>query len=124
LPLPPLGKPERLLVRYDRLTAGRLAWLRVTMTDLPASATLAAHLSGLAPKPTWRHEAEVGKLEVSGWPALRIAFVGRWDNQDYVSETVAVRKGDRVYLLTASFPAEDAEAREQVRVAVAGAVWR
>src|SRR5690348_14692 len=44
LPLPPLGVPgageERLLVRYDRLTAGRQAWLRVTAADVPASLSL------------------------------------------------------------------------------------
>jgi hypothetical protein len=123
LPLPPLEPPERLLARYDRLTAGHLAWLRVTMTDLPATTPLAAHLSTRVPKRNWRREGEVANLKVGGLPAARIAFTGRWDNQEYVCEIVAVRKGEFVYLLTGSFPSEDGKVREQVRAAVAGAVW-
>jgi hypothetical protein len=41
-----------------------------------------------------------------------------------LNESTAVRKGEQVYLFTASFPAADAAAREQVRKAVAGAAWR
>jgi hypothetical protein len=63
-------------------------------------------------------------LEVSGRPAARIVFAGRWDNQPYVNETVAVRQAERVYLISASFPASDDEARQQVRQAVAGALWQ
>jgi hypothetical protein len=66
----------------------------------------------------------VDKLEVSGLPAVRIAFAGRWNNQDYLNETVAVRHGEQVYLITASFPASDRVAREQVRQAVAGTTWQ
>jgi hypothetical protein len=129
LPLPKLGVPgssaqERLLVRYDRLTAGHLAWLRVTAADLPASTTLQACVSSRSPGSNWKREAEVETLEVSGRPAARIAFVGRYDNQEYLSETVAGRQGDRVYFITASFPASDAKAREQVRKAVAEATWK
>jgi hypothetical protein len=128
VPLPQLGTPglpagERLLVRYDRLTAGQLAWLRVTTADLPAAIPLAKSVSGFGPGDGWRREAETETLEVAGLPAARIAFRGRWDNQDYLCETVAVRQGQRVYFITASFPAADATAREQVRQAVAAAVW-
>jgi hypothetical protein len=128
LPLPKLGVPgssaqERLLVRYDRLTAGHLAWLRVTVADLPPSIALQACVSARSPGPNWKRETEVDQLEVSGQPAVRIAFVGRWNNQDYLNETVAVRQGEQVYLITASFPASDGVAREQVRQAVAGATW-
>jgi hypothetical protein len=43
---------------------------------------------------------------------------------DYLCETAAVRHGDDVYFFTASFPADDATAREQVRQAAAGGVRR
>jgi hypothetical protein len=66
----------------------------------------------------------VEDLEVSGLPAARTACVGRWDDQDYVAETVAVRKGERAYFIAASFPAADGAARDQVRQAAAEAVWR
>jgi hypothetical protein len=129
LPLPKLGgpgrpAPERLLVRYDRLTAGHLAWLRVTVADLPAASPLEACLAGSSPGSGWKPETDVETLEVSGLPAARVAFVGRWENQDYLCETTAVRRGERVYWITASFPASDGPAREQVRQAVAGATWQ
>jgi hypothetical protein len=128
LPLPPLGAqskpPERLLVRYDRLTAGHNAWLRVTVAELPSSTPLKACLSTRQPGPGWKREAEAENLEVSGLPVARIAFMGRWAEQEYLCETFAVRKEGKVYLITASFPASDDAAREQVRQAVLGASWQ
>lgn len=129
LPLPPLDVPgsseqERLLVRYDRLTAGHLAWLRVTAVELPASTSLEKCVSLHSPGPSWKRESDPTTLEVSGLPAARTAVVGRWSDQEYVNETVAVRHGEQVYFITASFPASDNTAREQVRRAVAGAMWK
>jgi hypothetical protein len=129
LPLPPLGvigttSQEQVLVRYDRLTAGRQAWLRVTAADLPASVALKPILSGRAPRSNWRLESEVESLDVGGHPGLRIAFAGRWSDQDYLCEIVAVHKGERVWFITSSFPAADETAREQVRHSVAGVSWR
>jgi hypothetical protein len=123
LPLPGLSARERLLVRYDRLTAGALAWLRLTAAEAPAATALEACLAAHAPGPGWRREGKPEDLDVGGLPAARVAFRGRWDNQDYLCETVAVRRGGRVYCITASFPASDGAARAQVRQAVAGAVW-
>jgi hypothetical protein len=128
VPLPPLGVPgksqERLLVEYYRLTAGRPAWLQVTVADAPAPTFLKDCLSAKAPGPNWKREAEVEGLEVSGLPAGRIAFAGRWSDQDYLCETVALLKAEKLYLITASFPAADAVAREQVRKAVDSAGWQ
>jgi hypothetical protein len=110
-------------VRYDRLAAGHHAWLRVTVADIALSTSLKARLAGRSPQRSWKRESEEEKFEVSGLPASRIAFRGLWDEHDYLCETVAVRKGKTVYFVTASFPAGDNEAREQVRQAVAGATW-
>jgi hypothetical protein len=123
LPLPGLSARERLLVRYDRLTAGALAWLRLTVAEVPTATTLEACLAAHAPGPGWRREGKAEDVDVGGLPAARVAFRGRWDNQDYLCETVAARKAERVYFITASFPASDGAAREQVRQAVAGALW-
>jgi hypothetical protein len=126
LPLPRLdvsGKSrERLLVEYQRLRAGYHAWLRVTCSD--SASSLQEHLSARAPGPNWKREGEVENLEVRGLPCGRIAFLGRWNDQDYISETVAVRHGANVYILSASFPASDSTAREQVRQAIADAGWK
>ena len=127
-PLPRLGGSggagsERVLVRYDRLTAGYLAWVRVTVADLPSSQSLQTVLSSYAPGPGWKRDGEVESLEVSRHPAARVAFAGAWGKQDYLCETVAVRSGERVYFVSASFPAADISAREQVRQAVGSATW-
>jgi hypothetical protein len=126
-PLPRLNgsgaASERLLVRYDRLTAGRLAWVRVTVADLPAAQPLPAVLAAYAPGTGWKRAGEVESLEVSGHPAARVAFTGVWGKQDYLCETAAVRAGERVYFVSASFPAADETAREQVRRVVEHATW-
>jgi hypothetical protein len=126
--LPPLGtfgKPgqERFLVRYDHVVAGNRGWLRVTVAEVPSSTPLTTCLPAQARMPGWKPEGEVENLEMAGLPAARLAFVGRWDDQDYRNETVAVRKAERVYFISASYPASDVTAQEQVRQAVAGAVW-
>lgn len=128
LPLPPLGvvgnPPERFLVRYDRISTGDRAWLQVTVAELPSSTPLKSCLSNRLPVRGWKRESEEGSLEVGGLPAARIAFVGPWHDQDYLCETTAVRKGEKVYLISAAFPASDSQAREQVRQAVLGASWQ
>jgi hypothetical protein len=128
LPLPPLGVPgrsqERFLVRYDRISTADHAWLRVTVADFPSSTALKACLSTCLPERWWKRESEEDGLEVSGLPAARIAFVGRWYDQDYLCETFAVRKGEKVYLFSTAFPTSDDTAREQVRQAVLRASWQ
>jgi hypothetical protein len=127
LPLPELGGParpqERQVGRYDRLEGGR-AWLRVSLADVPSSTPLQACLAGCSPGRDWKREADVESLEVGGQPAARVAFTGRWNSQEYVNETVAVRHGEQVYLISASFPTSDNTAREQVRQAIAVATWQ
>ena len=129
IPLPPLdagGKSpgERLVVRYDRVSYGSLAWLRVSLAEVPSSVGLKTWVATKTPAANWKRESEVEELEIGGLPAARIAVVGRWNDQDELCETVAVRKGERVYVITGSLPAADAAAREQVRQAVASAVWQ
>jgi hypothetical protein len=129
LPLPPLGVPagvgeERLLVRYDRPSSGRSAWIRITAADAPPALSLADCLSARAPGADWRAESKAEDLQVGGQPAARLAFTGRWSEQDYRCEIVAARKGGRTYFIAASFPASDATARAQVRKAIAEAKWR
>jgi hypothetical protein len=122
LPLPPLDGPARLLARYDRVTAGRLAWLRLAAAEAPETTPLSAFLR--APGDGWRREGAEDNLQVSGRPAARASFLGRWEGQEYRCETTVARHAGRVYLITASFPAADSAAREQVRAAVAGVAWR
>jgi hypothetical protein len=124
LPLPHLDtrQKERLLVRYDRLTAGYLAWMRLSVALVPAATTLEACLTSRAPARDWRRQGDIESLQVHGKPAARAAWKGTWLKQDYLCETTAVRRGEEVYFFTASWPADDPSAREQVRQSVADAV--
>jgi hypothetical protein len=96
----------------------------VTTTQRPATTSLEALVAGRAPRPDWQREGNVESLTVGGRPAARLAFAGHWSGQDYICETVATRRGEQVYFITASFPARDDAAREQVRQSVAGASWK
>jgi hypothetical protein len=128
LPLPPLapagkGPRERLVVQYERVESGNLGWLRVTEADAPASSALEPSLVGRAPPGAWKRAGPPEPTEVSGLPAARLALTGRHDGQDYLCETTAVRRGDKVYFFTASLPAGDGAGRDAARQAVAGAAW-
>lgn len=128
LPLPPLGvtgdRQERFLVRYDRISTGQHAWLRVTVADLSSSMPLQTCLSVCQPGRGWKREAEAENLEVSGLSAARIAFRGRWYDQEYLCESTAVRKGEKTYFFSAAFPASDDTGREQARQSVLHASWQ
>jgi hypothetical protein len=128
LPLPPIGSvggaTQRLLVRYERTTAGRLAWLRVSSAEAPPSMPLEECAAAHSPRSDWQQEGEAENLQVASQPAVRVVFKGQWAGQDYLSETVAVRKGAGVYFFTASFPASDESARTEARQAIAAATWK
>jgi hypothetical protein len=124
VPLPALDSAhhERLLVRYDRITTGDHAWLRLSVAAFPNTTALDRYLATRVPRPDWRREGDVETLEVNGKPAARGAWKGRWLTKDYLCETVAARRGEEVYLFSASFPAGETVTREQVRQAVSAAV--
>lgn len=126
VPMPPMdssGKTkERLVARYDHLSSGHHAWFRVTLAEVPSSTPVQSCIA--SPGRGWKREGETENVEVGGLPAARLGFVGRWSNQDYRCETVAVRQDDKVYFFTASFPAADASAGQQVRQSLATATWQ
>jgi hypothetical protein len=128
IPLPPLDMNgqarERLLVRYDLLQTGSLGWLRITTANIPSSTPLQAYITERTPEGEWKLESDVEELEVDGLPAFRAALTGSWGEKDYVCETVAVRTGQTVYFMTASFLASDDGSREAVRQAIALATWQ
>lgn len=121
LPVPP--RQERLLVRYKRLTAGKPAWLHVSVALLPASDDPADFVAAQSPGEGWSPQGEVEKLQINGLPAARRIFAGRWHRHDFIEEVVAVHKDRRVFCFTAKVLASDHAARRQVREAVASAVW-
>jgi hypothetical protein len=129
LPFPALGvpgstSPERLLVRYDRLSAGKLAWVRISVAELPDTISLQDAVADRSPGPEWKRDGDVESLKIGTMPAARVAYVGSWSEQDYINESVALRHGTAVYFVSASFPKNDSAARDAVRKAIAGATWR
>lgn len=124
LPFPPLDSAyrERLLVRYDRLSSGEHAWMRLTIMALPPAIRLEDYLARRKPQADWRRDGEVEPIEVNGKPASRLAWKGRWLRKDYLCEIVAVRRSEAIYFFTASLPSDDTTAREQMRQAIANAV--
>jgi hypothetical protein len=129
VPLPPIdtsGKTvrERLLVRYDRLTSSEHAWLRLSVAEAPASVTTQAFVATKLPAASWKRESVSEDFEVAGMPAARIACRGKWNGDEFINESVAVRRDAKIYLISATFPAHDNDAREQVRQAVARTKWQ
>src|SRR5262249_28844278 len=109
--------------RFDRLSTGRLAFLQVLIADGPAS-LMPTQCASRPPTSSWKREAQPEPLEIGGTPAARVAYRGRWNDQDYMNETVAMRHGERIYVISASFPADDDAARNEFRSSVAGVSWR
>lgn len=115
---------ERPLVKYKRLVPGKTpAWLKVSVTDASSSTPLADLLGKRSPGPHWKQASAAESLEVSGLPAARISFAGKYDNRDFIREILAVRRGHQVFFFAATFPAGDPGARDLMRQAVDSAIW-
>jgi hypothetical protein len=124
VPAGPVTK-ERLLVQYRRLVPGQEATFEVSLADLSAGTDLAAFLG--APSfgvDKWRPTGKAVAVTVNGVSGQRFAFGGRAGKQELQREVVAFRRGERVYFFTTVFPAADTSARDQVRRAVGGLVWK
>jgi predicted Zn-dependent protease len=114
---------EYLLVKYQRTSETKMAFLEVCVKDLPPAADLSAYLGERQPTKNWQRGPQPETVEVDHLPALREAFAGAYDKDRYVKEVVAVRRGERVYFFTGTFAASDTQARDQIRQAVTSVVW-
>jgi hypothetical protein len=70
----------------------------------------------------WKLQKEARELDFQTVRAYCVAYAGRWENRNYLNESVAIRRGAQVYVITASFPAEDDETRTQIHEAIANAI--
>lgn len=114
---------ERLVVQYKRLQAGNPAWFRVTVMDTPAGTSGRELGSALKLNKGWQPLGPPQCLEIAGASAHRALGQGRVRNRELVSETVAILHGQRLYRLIGVYPADDPEAQDQVRQAVASVRW-
>jgi hypothetical protein len=115
---------ERLLVEYRLLTAEKPAALMVTRIDLPESEELAAYMARRQPSSEgWRQLGPVESFEIDRAPAQRFIFAQGSGTQGLGREIVAVRRGKRVYVFTATLAPTDTQARQHVRRALENITW-
>ncbi len=114
----PTGKipKEAEVVGYRLMYGDKPAKFNVTAADLPEGTDLAQHLA-LAP---WRVTAGPLPETVGGKPGLRFALA----DQSQRRETVAVRRGSRVYFFTLSFGNGDRAAPASGREILATVTWK
>jgi hypothetical protein len=123
--LPPgRADSERMLVEYRLYGADKPASLQVTARDFDPGTDLKAYLATRTSGETWRPKGPAETLEVDGTPATRVVLTGRPGNEDTTHDVLACRRGDRVYFFTGVFSSGDSTARDQVRRAVQGIVWK
>jgi hypothetical protein len=124
---PPPGRvdKERLLVNYQRTGSEKPAFFEVTLADLPPATDLAAHLAGPSyGSESWRQKTLPETLDVGGVAATRFVATSRVGKDDLTKETVAVRRGERVYFFTAVYTSGDTAVREQLRRTVGSLIWK
>jgi predicted Zn-dependent protease len=118
---------ERTLVKYKGGAAGKNPpALRVSVADVPAARPLTEVLRERAKSPEQREWAEPSaprEEQVNGLPAARSVARANWGREKMLRETVAVRRGGRVYFFEGTFPAADAASRALVAQAVQSAAW-
>jgi hypothetical protein len=112
---------ERPLAAYRRLTADRPAWLEVSFRPAPQG-PLAEWLAGRQGG-DWKALAAAHDCRCDSQPAARAAWSGRRGRLALLREALAVRRGGRVYLVVATWPAGDEEAAGQARAALASVTW-
>ena len=116
---------EVLMVKYRLFEGKRIGVFRLTLVDLPESASVEEFLKEKSPGiEDWKPVSPKSTpAEVSGRPAVRMTFRGNWEMQPAIKEVLAVRSGGRVYSFTGIYGVNDTAARDAIRQAVASVTW-
>src|SRR5262245_10143937 len=116
---------ERLLVDYQGKGGTRAASFQASFADLPPTTDLAQYLAGPAfGAEKWVVTAAPEEIEVGGRSGLRHLLTARVGKEPANREVVCVRRGERIYLFNGLFAPDDAEARDEIRRAVASVIWK
>jgi predicted Zn-dependent protease len=122
----PAGKieSERLLVEYQCQTSAKPATLAVSVASIDPSASLTEYVtkSSLTGE-AWRISGPVENFTINNVPAVRINYTLRADNEEFVREIVAFRRGERVYFFKGVCAGPDARSRREIRSALETVVW-
>lgn len=118
----PAGKlPKESAVVYYRLMYGdKPAAFEVTCADLAEDTDLAKHLT-YGP---WRMAAKPQPEGVGGKPATRYALLDKAGLKQERRETVAVRRGPRVFFFTVTAAPNDKSAVATSREILGGVTWK
>lgn len=122
----PSGKieSERLLVEYRCVTCLAPGTLLVTVADVPLATPLTDYVtkSSLTGE-KWRLITPAQEFTINGVPAARITHAMNSGPEEMTKETVAIRRGERVYFFKGSWGQADVKARQAIRTAVDTIVW-
>jgi hypothetical protein len=115
---------ERMLVGYQRTNSEKLATLDVTMLDVPGEQSLVDAMARPGIKGhEWHSTLRFEMLKISGLDAARASFEATLAGQKTIKETLAVRRGGRVYFFTTVAAASDNKARAEARKALETLSW-
>ena len=92
------------------------------MADVGSAKSLSEVVANRSPGPDWKRDGDMeprSRRHARGAPSSW----SRWKGEPFQNETLVVQKGDRVYFISASFPAADTEARDAARQAALAATW-
>jgi len=123
LPPGPLTKPM-LLVAYHEKRGESPAALEVLAAELPEDTNLEKFLlETRLGKGDWAVKSPAENLRVNGAEAHRYLLSQTTGKSEYLRETTAFRRGERVYFFVISFAATDPGSRDQVRKSIESVTW-
>lgn len=113
------------MVKYRLFEGKRIGVFRLSIVDMPESESVETFLKEKSPGlEDWRADPPKSTpADVSGRPAIRMTFRGKWEMQPAIKEVLAVRSGERVYSFTGIYGVKDTAARDAIRQAVASVTW-
>jgi hypothetical protein len=115
---------ENFLVRYRMKTPEQGATLQIECSQDSESLNLEQHHAGPSyGVERWKLAEPAEAIQVNGVPADRLVYSATNNGQSTTKEVVCFRRNERVYAFAAVFQTRDEKAREQVRRAVASAIW-
>ena len=123
LPSGTLPRPVTV-VSYALTHGGKSSDLEVTAADLPDGTDLGTFLAGYqVGAQKWTLKKGPDDVTVSGEAARRFLMSAGKGRDEVQREATAFRRGGRVYVFFASFPATDPDRRDQARKAVESVTW-
>ncbi|MSQ95260.1 MAG: hypothetical protein EXR98_11985 [Gemmataceae bacterium] len=115
---------ERMLVEYKCITCTAPGTLLVTVADVPLDTPLTEYVTkSTLTDERWRLITPAQEFTINNVPAARIIHAMNTGADEVTKETVAIRRGERVYFFKGSWGRADEKARQAIRTAIDTIVW-